>query len=162
MLELGLAPHCVSVRPGRKFPGTDQELAGILSAPGTRLLYPGPESEPLERAEPDTVETLVILDGTWEQARKMFSRNPAVAALRKVSLSVSSPSQYIVRTQPSSACMSTLEVRSSQRVRGETFLTSGRSSQSRHTGEEARDCRDLAGSPGGDVQLPDQPRSSQS
>ena len=112
MLELGLAPHCVSVRPARKFPGTDQELAGLLSAPATRLLYPGPGSEPLEEVEPGSVETLVILDGTWEQARKIFSRNPAVAALRKVSLAVSTPSQYIVRTQPNSACMSTLEVSS--------------------------------------------------
>ena len=119
MLELGLAPHCVSVITGRKFPGSDQEVGGLLSAPGTRLLYPGPDSEPLDQVEAATVETLVILDGTWEQARKIYSRNPAVQALRKVSLSVSTPSQYIVRTQPNSACMSTLEV-SSLHIRSET------------------------------------------
>ena len=112
MLELGLAPHCISVRPARKFPGTDQEVAELLSASATRLLYPGPDSEPLDQVEAATVETLVLLDGTWEQARKIYSRNPAVQALRKVSLSVSTPSQYIVRTQPNSACMSTLEVSS--------------------------------------------------
>ena len=151
MLELGLAPHCVTVITARKFPGSDQEVAGLLSAPGTRLLYPGPGSQPLDQLEADTVETLVILDGTWDQARKIFSRNPAVAGLKKVSLSVSTPSQYIVRTQPNSACMSTLEV--SSLISSDNILTfkSGRSSQPRNTGEETRDYRALAGTSCGHV-----------
>ena len=165
MLELGLAPHCVSVIPARRFPGSHQELAGILSAPGTRLLYPGPESEVLDEVEAASVETLVILDGTWDQARKIYSRNPAVQALRKVSLAVSTPSQYIVRTQPNSACMSTLEVSSHQfrfyQIRKHPDI-SGWSSQPRNTGEEAGDHRAPAGSSGGHVQLPDQPRGGQS
>lgn len=37
------------------------------------------------------------------------SQNPAIQRLRKVTVSVSTPSEYIVRTQPSSGCLSTLE-----------------------------------------------------
>ena len=109
MLELGLAPQCVTVSVGRKFPGTEQALSVALSQPGTRLLYPGPEAQPLDSLQAGEVTTLVLLDGTWEQARKLYSRNPAVQRLGKVSLSVAGPSLYVVRTQPNSACLSTLE-----------------------------------------------------
>ena len=36
MLELGLAPDCVTVRTARKFPGKDEDLAKVLEDPGTR------------------------------------------------------------------------------------------------------------------------------
>ena len=36
MLELGLAPDCVTVRTARKFPGKDEDLARVLEDPGTR------------------------------------------------------------------------------------------------------------------------------
>ena len=109
MLELGLAPHCVSVKTGRKFPGHHQDLSLALSHPATRLLYPGPGAQPLDSLHPSEVSSLVILDGTWDQARKLYSHNPALQRLGKVSLSVCSPSQYVVRTQPNSSCLSTLE-----------------------------------------------------
>ena len=52
MLELGLAPHCVSVKTGRKFPGRHQDLSLALSHPTTRLLYPGPGAQPLDSPTP--------------------------------------------------------------------------------------------------------------
>jgi len=110
MLELGLAPGCCTVYTGRKFPGKDTTLATILSDPTTMILYPGPDSVPLTSITPSSISTLVILDGTWDQARKLFSHNPILQAMPKVSISLPTPSEYIVRTQPSAGCMSTLEV----------------------------------------------------
>lgn len=110
MLELGLAPGCCTVYTGRKFPGKNAQLASILSSPTTRILYPGPDSSPLTSVSPSFVSTLVILDGTWDQARKLFSHNPILQGVQKVSISLPTPSEYIVRTQPSAGCMSTLEV----------------------------------------------------
>ena len=108
MLELGLADDCCTVYSGRKFPGKDAKLGAILSDPRTRILYPGPKSVPLE-SQPSDISTLVILDGTWDQARKLFSHNPALQTVPKVSLSLSAPSEYVVRTQPTAGCLSTLE-----------------------------------------------------
>jgi len=110
MLELGLASGCCTVYSGRKFPGINTNLGGILSDPSTRILYPGPDSVPLTSLPSSSVSTLVILDGTWDQARKLFSRNPLLQAVPKVSISLSTPSEYVVRTQPFAGCMSTLEV----------------------------------------------------
>jgi len=110
MLELGLAPGCCTVYTGRKFPSNNTSLAKILGDPTTRILYPGPQSTPLSSLPPSSVSTLIILDGTWDQARKLFSRNPILQAVPKVSINLSTPSEYVVRTQPSAGCMSTLEV----------------------------------------------------
>jgi len=110
MLELGMAPGCCTVYTGRKFPGTNTTLSDIFSDSKTRILYPGPQSVPLTSLPPFSVSTLIILDGTWDQARKLFSRNPILQAVPKVSINLSTPSEYVVRTQPSAGCMSTLEV----------------------------------------------------
>ena len=55
---------------GRKFPGKDPDLSVALSSPATCLLYPG--GELLDTCDPHTVDTLVILDGTWDQAKKIY------------------------------------------------------------------------------------------
>lgn len=52
---------------------------------------------------------LVLLDGTWDQARKMFARSPLLQNLPRVFLSLDIPSEYVVRTQPMRGCISTLE-----------------------------------------------------
>ena len=86
MLELGLAEGCTRVVrgrdtfnvhdficnlfSGRKFPGKDPDLCAVLSSPATCLLYPG--GELLDTCDPRTVDTLVILDGTWDQAKKIY------------------------------------------------------------------------------------------
>ena len=53
--------------------------------------------------------TFVILDGTWDEAKKIFNWNPLLKTARKASLSIQSKSEYVVRTQPADFCLSTLE-----------------------------------------------------
>jgi len=108
MLELGLAPGCCTTVTARRFPGDSEELAATLASPSTSLLYPGPGSRDLASLASDSVKTLVILDGTWDQARKLYSRNPALQQLARVTVTAG-PSQYLVRTQPRPGCLSTLE-----------------------------------------------------
>lgn len=52
--------------------------------------------------------TLILLDGTWKQARKMFNRTPWLAGLPSVSLPVSN-SQYALRKAAHDGCLSTAE-----------------------------------------------------
>ncbi|XP_023341161.1 DTW domain-containing protein 2 [Eurytemora carolleeae] len=111
LLELGLESDNFKIFRGKKFPGKFPELVKIFQCPGTRLLYPGQDSRVLtEISPPDpNISSIVLLDGTWDQAKKMFIRNQGLQALPKIMLNLSCKSIYTVRTQPNESCLSTLE-----------------------------------------------------
>lgn len=72
------------------------------------LLFPGPGA--LAPSElPDEAITLVVVDGTWWQAKKLVRANPLLQALPRVGLSPSRPSEYQIRRQPAELCVSTIE-----------------------------------------------------
>jgi DTW domain-containing protein YfiP len=73
------------------------------------LLYPGEGSRNLAEHPPQGPVTLVVLDGTWWQAKKLFQHNPELAALPRYSLSPQSPSRYRIRREPALHCISTIE-----------------------------------------------------
>ena len=73
------------------------------------LLYPGDEAHDLAQAPPAGPVTLVVLDGTWWQAKKLFQQNPELAELPRYSLSPSAPSRYRIRREPELHCISTIE-----------------------------------------------------
>jgi len=73
------------------------------------LLYPGPGAIDLAEAPPSGPVTLVVLDGTWWQAKKLFQQNPELASLPRYSLSPRSPSRYRIRREPALHCISTIE-----------------------------------------------------
>lgn len=73
------------------------------------LLYPGPDAIDLAQAPPPGPVTLVVLDGTWWQAKKLFQQNPELAQLPRYSLSPSAPSRYRIRREPALHCISTIE-----------------------------------------------------
>jgi DTW domain-containing protein len=86
-------------------------LAGPMPA---YVLFPGPAAVDiadivagLPRA---AAITLVVLDGTWWQARKLLRLNPALAALPRVDFTPRQPSDYHrIRRQPAAHCVSTIE-----------------------------------------------------
>ena len=43
---------------------------------------------------------LIVLDGTWREAKKMYSWSPPLQNLPKMKLDVDLKSQYVVKTQP--------------------------------------------------------------
>jgi DTW domain-containing protein len=73
------------------------------------LLYPGPGSRDLAEHAPPGPVTLVVLDGTWWQAKKLFQSNPELALLPRYGLSPQSPSRYRIRREPALHCISTIE-----------------------------------------------------
>lgn len=73
------------------------------------LLYPGEGASELSSLRPTGPVTLVVLDGTWWQARKLFRQNPELAALPRYGLSPSAPSRYRIRREPALHCISTIE-----------------------------------------------------
>lgn len=86
-------------------------FAARLSDPAAPpiLLYPGPDARDLAEAPPAGPVTLVVLDGTWWQAKKLFQQNPELTRLPRYSLSPSAPSRYRIRREPAVHCVSTIE-----------------------------------------------------
>jgi DTW domain-containing protein YfiP len=81
----------------------------LATAPARYLLFPGPGAEEVGRLPRDRPVTLVVLDGTWWQARKLLKLNPALAALPRVAFTPRRPSDYRIRRQPAPFCVSTIE-----------------------------------------------------
>lgn len=118
MLEAALSSEqCVILR-GRRFSrercGALEGILGEAAPSGdTILLYPGPEAKDIR--ELTTVQqrgrgyNIVVLDGTWSQARSLFFNSPQLHSLPQVQINASQESHYVIRTQPTSECLSTVE-----------------------------------------------------
>ncbi|XP_072372608.1 tRNA-uridine aminocarboxypropyltransferase 2 isoform X2 [Scyliorhinus torazame] len=98
---------------GRRFnEDRHPELAAVCRSLSTLVLYPGPEANNLEELELDpslSPYNIIIIDGTWSQAKGMFYGNSLFRFPKQVQLKTSLSSQYIIRTQPTNTCLSTLE-----------------------------------------------------
>uniref|UniRef100_A0A3Q3EWR5 tRNA-uridine aminocarboxypropyltransferase n=1 Tax=Labrus bergylta TaxID=56723 RepID=A0A3Q3EWR5_9LABR len=76
----------------------EPELAAVCRDSRTLILYPGPKSQNLE----EIVRHV-------EPGQNMFLKNSLFHLPKQVSNSTDLSSQYVIRTQPSNICLSTLE-----------------------------------------------------
>lgn len=74
----------------------------LFPGEGARLLAPATQADPRPRR-------LVLLDGTWRKARKMFALNPALQQLPRVSLPEGLVSRYRLRKTAVPNALSTIE-----------------------------------------------------
>lgn len=80
------------------------------------LLYPGKNNFNLSLRESTEMKTfmgdtphLFILDGTWPCARKMLKLSKNLQKLKRVSFDNKIQSKFIIKQQPESLCLSTIE-----------------------------------------------------
>jgi DTW domain-containing protein len=73
------------------------------------LLYPGPDAKNILTDPPQGPVTLVVVDGTWSQAKLVVRDNPLLAALPRYAFSAPAPSEYRIRKEPSDEVVSTIE-----------------------------------------------------
>jgi tRNA-uridine aminocarboxypropyltransferase len=77
------------------------------------LLFPGPQAvdlaDALAGARLTGQITLVVVDGTWWQARKLLKRNAVLAALPQLRFTPPAPSRYRIRREPAEHCVATVE-----------------------------------------------------
>jgi DTW domain-containing protein YfiP len=73
------------------------------------LLYPGPASRELSRGSRLGPLTLIVVDGTWAQARQIVRRTAPLAALPRLRLTPPAPSEYRIRREPRRDYLSTVE-----------------------------------------------------
>ncbi|CAE1286127.1 DTW domain-containing protein 2 [Acanthosepion pharaonis] len=115
MLYHSLPPGKCHIIRGKRFsPEKYPELASVMKAPNTILLYPGVDAIDICDLShlPDGQDigyNLVLLDGTWAQARGLYHQNAMVKWPQKVQINSGMISKYVIRTQPTDVCLSTVE-----------------------------------------------------
>lgn len=97
------------LRVGLDFANDPEVLAAMERSAETFVLFPGPDALPIETIPRDRDLTLIVIDGTWSQARKLLKLNPAIAGLARIGFSPRAPSAYRIRRQPADFCVSTIE-----------------------------------------------------
>ena len=91
MLFHGMESGCCIIYHGKKFPTRKHEgLAELLGEPNTYVLFPGAKSKCLKQivqnSSPDESYNLVLIDGTWSQAKSMYFHSPFLHDLPQVNL----------------------------------------------------------------------------
>jgi len=79
------------------------------AGPRTAVLFPGEDALPpavLGEGEP---WTLIVVDGTWSQARKLVRKDPVLSALPRIGFQPERPGNYRIRREPSAECLATVE-----------------------------------------------------
>jgi DTW domain-containing protein YfiP len=91
--------------------GDSAALAATLGDPARPpiLLYPGPGAKDILREPPAGPVTLVVVDGTWSQAKTVVRDNPILHALPRYAFATPELSHYRIRKEPRAEYVSTIE-----------------------------------------------------
>ncbi|POO00375.1 DTW [Trema orientale] len=84
----------------------------IKVPPGSVLLFPTEDAVSVDRLKAINfeVKNLIVLDGTWAKAKRMYAENPWLKLLPHLKLELDKVSLYNgVRMQPKAGCLSTIE-----------------------------------------------------
>ncbi|SET12071.1 DTW domain-containing protein [Thalassotalea agarivorans] len=101
--------NCI-VLSGDSFENNQALKQWLQSHPSAALLYPG---ENAQTADGNLViDGLVVLDGTWKKAYKIYQSTPVLKALKQVSLPAGIESKYAIRRTSKENALSTLEATS--------------------------------------------------
>lgn len=80
------------------------------------LLYPGKDNFNLSNSKSSEINAFIgnhsyifLLDGTWSCARKMLKLSKNLQKLKRVSFDNTIKSKFIIKQQPESLCLSTIE-----------------------------------------------------
>ncbi|MFS7963575.1 putative DTW domain-containing protein DTWD2/YfiP [Helianthus anomalus] len=99
----------VVTKTQKEIDGNNIEEFKIVVPPGSMLLFPSEKSIGIEDVDFD-VKNLIVLDGTWAKALRMYKENPWLRLLPHVKLEVDKLSLYgEVRRQPKARCLSSIE-----------------------------------------------------
>lgn len=88
-------------------------VQALVEDPCAALLFPGEGAQDPRTLDAGSVRTLVVLDGTWPQARKVLKQNPILGRLRRIGLVPAQPGNYRIRQPPAPDCLATIEAVSS-------------------------------------------------
>ncbi|XP_064083459.1 tRNA-uridine aminocarboxypropyltransferase 2-like [Macrobrachium nipponense] len=114
ILQAGLPQGAYVEAKGKRFSFTRfPHLEEILTNENSILMYPGEKALDLESLLPvgndQPSYNIIIIDGTWQQAKSIYHNCRHLHSLRQVKLSGKYISEYVIRTQPTEDALSTVE-----------------------------------------------------
>jgi DTW domain-containing protein YfiP len=83
--------------------------AQLEITPGTYLLYPSPTAVDVRRVSLGKLDTVIVIDGTWDEAAKILFNNPVLKRLPCLTFDSNLRSMYRIRKQPKPGYLSTIE-----------------------------------------------------
>lgn len=95
----------------------DPKIESLLTDRGLApfILYPGKTSQEISAISREELNQkgkcplVFIIDGTWRGARKMMKLSRNLHALPQVAIQPSQSSRFVIKHQPNSSCLSTIE-----------------------------------------------------
>ncbi|MBN1959641.1 MAG: DTW domain-containing protein [Deltaproteobacteria bacterium] len=107
LVRLGLSQIHIDIY-GKDF--AHQRTWSHQTPSGAMLLYPGPKARELESlATHERPQSLVVIDGTWSQAKSIIKKTEFLATMPQISVRPKMPGLYRIRREPALHCMSTIE-----------------------------------------------------
>lgn len=85
----------------------DPELLRVIGEGSIALLYPSAESQLL--SEISDYQNYIIIDGTWQEAQKIYNRSSYLKSLPAVRISTNKASAYNLRRNQREGCLCTAE-----------------------------------------------------
>lgn len=83
------------------------ELLNCISEGSIALLYPSDSSQPA--AESTNYQNYIIIDGTWQEARKIYNQSPYLKKLPTIKISSTKASAYSLRRNQKEGGLCTAE-----------------------------------------------------
>ncbi len=80
-----------------------------LAAAGAAVLFPGAGAIDPLALPGGPPRQLVVLDGTWIEARKLLARSAVLRSLPRIGFIPAAPGNYRIRREPAAHCLSTIE-----------------------------------------------------
>ncbi|MDH5464022.1 MAG: DTW domain-containing protein [Thiovulaceae bacterium] len=103
-----LGEDAVKIIWERKSP--DEALLKAIEAGDIALLYPSSESQLISKT--CKYDNYIILDGTWQEAKKIYNKSPYLQLLPKVSMQTDQKSKYTLRRNQKEDGLCTAEIAS--------------------------------------------------
>lgn len=85
------------------------ELQNALVGQRPYLLFPSKEAHDCESVPLDATNTVIVVDGTWDEAKKILFRNPILKTVPHLTFNKPLRSNYRIRKQPRDHYLSTIE-----------------------------------------------------
>gem|GEM_PF-277230 len=93
---------------GLRFDGTKTVQDLLAKRERVGILFPSTVAKDLSEAPPD-LETLVVIDGTWREAKKIIYLSPTLLEFPHYAFVPEKPSNYRIRKEPKDEFISTIE-----------------------------------------------------
>jgi len=107
LVAQALAERCWVIPWQRVSP--DAELLSLIEQGRVALIYPCENSAPLGEALPEGVDHWLLIDGTWQEAKKIYNRSPYLQQLPSFTLPLDAPSRYFLRRNQTEQGLCTAE-----------------------------------------------------